>query len=583
MNNWNTSVLFESIDKWKEEFNSIKSVISHIETYKGKLNEKKVLLEALIEQDKLENRLARLYLYASLNHDTDMADDNFVQLENQIESLFTLFSVSTSFFAPELSQLDESYIKECIYDKDFVNYNHDLYESLRSRPHTLSEKEEKLVSKIDFDGGFHEVFSILTNVNFDFNPVETKQGLKELNDYNFIDFLEDKDRDVRKMAFQNYYKTYLDHNDTIATNYIYSIKSSNFTSDIYNFKNTLERKLFNYNLEDAVYYTLIKCVNDNLPKLHKYYETCKKVSRLEDYTYYDTYVSLSNFDRKVTFDDSMKIIKKALSVFGDEYLSLLDEAVNHGWIDVYPKKNKRSGAYENCVYGVHPFVLLNYTDNIESCFTTAHELGHAMHTYLTNKHQPLPKSEYSIYLAEISSTVNEILLLKYFLNNAKNSEEELYFVDKYIKMFKGTVFRQTMFSEYEDFAHKLVETNAEISKTVLNSKYNELCKAYFGKAVSNNANIAYEWSRIPHFYTPYYVYNYATSFTAAVYIANQLLTDNKMAKRYLDFLSSGDSEYPNELLLALQVDMTSEDTYRVAFSDFEQMLNRLDTLLKNRE
>ena len=578
--NFDTTALFKTIQAWEEEFNDVSSSLSQVEALKGKLNDSTTLLKALETFYALENRIQKLYIYIHLNHDTKMAEPLFIEKKHILDSVITKFYTITAYISPELKNLSEDYLNSCIEDERFSDYSTVLLDSLRSRPHTLSEKEEKLLSAIDFDEGFDDVYSTLTNVNFTFKGFYEDGKKYPLTDATYIHYLENNNRAVRKKAFNNYYATYKKFNDTIATNFIYSLKEAKFRAQTRNHEGALEKRLFAYNLDKNIYYSLIKNVNNNLNLIYRYYEICKKVTGIEDFTYYDLYLSISEFDKKITYAESIELIKKAVAPLSNEYQELVDRADKERWIDVYPKKNKRSGAYETAAYGVHPYILTNFTDNVESCFTLIHELGHAMHTYFTNKVQPFAKSDYSIYLAEIASTVNEILLLKYLLNNTSNKQEKLYYVDKYIKMFKGTVYRQTMFSEFEDFAHNLVKENKPISMTILNEFYGNLNKKYFPACVKYNENISYEWSRIPHFYSPFYVFNYATSFTAAVVIAHKILESEDNAKKYLHFLSCGSSKYPNELLNELGVDLSKDETYSISFGELKNAIDTLEELIK---
>lgn len=578
--NFDTTALYKTMELWQEELNFVKKSLPDLSCYKTKLNNKKTLLQALKFNYMLEEKLQKLHIYIHLNHDADMSNALFIEKQNILDGVITDFYCASSFIAPELKTLSETFLNDCIQDENFKEFDTILLESLRYRPHTLSDKEEQLLSSLDFDDGFDDVYSTLTNVNFSFKPIVANGKEYELTDATYIQHLENKDREIRRQAFNNYYHTYKNFNETIAANFIFSLKAAKFNAKTRNFESVLDKKLFNYNLDKEIYYALIRNVNKYLPLLHDYYRTCKQVAGINDYTYYDLYISISKFDKNITYDESIKLIIEATAPLSKEYQKLINIADKEMWIDIYPKKAKRSGAYETAAYDTHPYVLTNYTDNVESCFTLIHELGHAMHSYFTNRTQPYTKSDYSIYLAEIASTVNEILLLKHLFNKATDKQEKLYYIDKYIKMFKGTVFRQTMFSEFEDFAHNLILNGEPISMNILNTFYGELNKKYFPDCVVFNENISYEWSRIPHFYSPYYVYNYATSFTAAVVIANKLLNDNNMAEKYLHFLSLGSSKYPNDILLELGIDLKDDATYDIAFSELESAMKQLKMLLK---
>lgn len=580
---WDLTKIFKSEQEAMEAIEYLRSQIPVVESFKGKLKDK----QKYIELYKLENELSLIFSkvgnYGFLKHSENLEDQSVVEFNSIVSNLGMDFSLATAYIEPEMATFSDEYINELMSEPELKNDRLALLELIRTRPHILSELEETILSKTGrFSGEFSEIFDNIDSIDIKFEKVKDKNGkLKELNNSNFVLYLENKDRTLRENSFKSLYNGFIGLSNTIATNYIASVKSDYFYADMYKHKSTLEATLFGGNIDSKIYYNLIENVNNNVGLLHKYFALKKKILGYKTLEYWDTYVSVASINKKFTFEQGMEVLYKALAPMGTEYVELLRRSVSERWIDVYPNEGKATGAFCDHIYGITPFVLLNTVDNVDSVFTTAHELGHAMHSYYSNTNQPYELSNYPIILAEIASITNEILLLKYFYNNSKSKQEKIYYLDKYLKMFKSTLYRQTMFSEFEDYAHKLVEQNQPISKDILRKYYGELNKKYHGKALKHSPLIEYEWLRIPHFYNSYYVYKYSTSMVCSIFIAAKILSGDESAKEnYFNFLKSGGSDYATNILEKCGFNLKENDIYSVAFDEMKWALKELEKLVK---
>ena len=573
---WDLSPIFKSDEAVYEALEQIKPKINEIKKFKGNLNTAENILKLFELEKEIGLTFQKIEVYAFLKHCEDLEE-----IINVIDSVSNDFSVESSFIEPELAKLPNAFIEQLASNPQFKTHKLSLIEIIRNKPHTLSETEERIISQVGkFSGEFSEIFDMFDAVDIKFDDVVNEKNEKlPLTTSNFSSYLENKDRKLRESAFKNYYKSFVSISNTIATNYIAEVKKDTVFSKIYKFDSTLENSLFGGNISEEIYTNLVKTVRENTPLLHKFFKLKKELLGLDKFEYFDCYVPLSNFERKYKFEESIETIKQALKPMGTEYVSLIDTAFKDRWIDVYPTKGKDTGAFEIGLYGLHPYVMLNDVENLNSVFTLIHELGHAFHTYYTDKTQPFELSGYPIFLAEIASTTNEVLLIKYLYNNAKTDNEKLYYLDKFLNMFKSTLFRQTMFSEFEDYAHKLIENNQPISKEKLVKYYGQLNKDYHGEAIEHCSEIEHEWLRIPHFYRSYYVYKYSTGFVSALNIANKILNKEPNAlENYIEFLSAGGSDYPTNTLEKAGINLKTADPYKIAFSEMKWALNELEKL-----
>ena len=579
---WDLSPIFQNDDELYKALDNVKPTLNVLKNYKGKLGNAKDFGEFLKLENKIGLEFERIGVYAFLKHSENLEDTRYVEMNNIIEAVAHKFDVEISFVEPELSKLDEKILISYLNNPDFKDYHLSIKEIIRNKPHILSEQEETLVSNVGkFAGEFSEIFDMFDCVDIKFKDAVNSKGENlPLTSANFSLLLENKDRDLRKSTFKNYYQSFINMSNTIATNYIANVKKDVVFTKIYKHNSTLEQSLFGGNIDKAIYENLIKNVELNTNLLHRYYELKKKILNLKDFEYYDTYVSISDYEKSCTFEESVETIKKALTPMTESYVSLVDKALKERWIDVFPTLGKETGAYSIGLYGVHPYILLNDVGNLNSVFTLIHELGHAFHSYYSDSTQPYELSNYPIFLAEIASTTNEVFLIKYLYKNATSRNEKIYYLDKYLSMFKSTIFRQTMFSEFEDYTHNLVENDEAISKEKLNKFYGELNKRYHGEAINHCEEIEYEWLRIPHFYNSYYVYKYATGLVSAINIANGILNNKPNALgNYLTFLKSGGSDYPTNILKNTGVDLSTSTPFNIAFKEMEWALNELEKLI----
>lgn len=575
---WNLADIFETTEKFNDEFEYLQKNINTFEKYKGKLGDSKVLLEAFNLESELSERLERVYVYAHLMRDQDTTDSVNNARATKTDILLTKFSTITSYILPELTSESDEYLEGLTSDENFAKYKVTLKEILRTKKHILSEKEERILSKAGaFTGDFEETFIMFDNADIKFksyldqdkNRVKLSHGLYSLA-------LQSSSQNDRKKAFNSMFNAYKDMINTIATNYAGNVKKDWFYADVRGFKSSMEKATFYENVSPKVYKALVKNVSDNFDVMHDYVAYRKKALGLDVLNMYDMYVPIvEGADIKLTYEESVSLVKEALKPLGKEYADILNTAFSSGWIDVVENKGKKSGAYSWGAYGVHPYVLLNYQQTTHDVFTIAHELGHAIHSYYSSSNQPYEDAGYVIFVAEIASTVNEVLLIKHLLNTTTDKIIRKYLLSYYMDMFRTTVFRQTMFAEFELKAHEMVEKDIPLNAENLSKEYYKLNKRYYGKAVKHNSLIKYEWARIPHFYTAFYVYKYATGLISAVNIASRILEDEKNVEGYKNFLKAGCSMPPLDILKLAGVDLETSEPYEVAFKEFRDTLKEL--------
>lgn len=579
---WDLTKLYKTEEDWNVDYDYVLNNFYKLGEYKGKLNEKNKLHEFLELDRLLGEKLSKLMYYSYLSHDIDLKNSKYVEQLGLLENLEAQISSVSSFFMPEMNSYSDDYLNELIEDENFKNNDMLFKQILLNRKHLLSEKEENISSLVEsFSGGFSRVYDELTETDLTLKPIIISEKEQELTTENYSLYITNENRDVRKQAYDNLYDGFAKISHSLAMNYIYYLKSTSYDLNLRNYKSLLEETLYSQQIPEKVYYNLIYNVNNNLHLMHQYFSLLAKTKNIKDFKFYDSYLSIVNgLDKHFSIEEQYSIVKKCLSVLGEDYVKKLNHAFENNWIDVYSSNNKSSGGYNFCIYGYNPHIFLNDNGNYNSLSTLAHELGHALHSEYTNQTQCYEKANISIFIAEIASTVNEILLNKFMLKNSKTKQEKLFYLDQYVKNIKATVFRQTMFSEFEDYAHKLVENNKPISNEILNNEYKNLLIKHFGNTVQIDDKIIYEWSRISHFYRSYYVYKYATSFVCSNYIATKILQgDNIMLENYLTLLKSGNSNYPTNLLNIVGIDLTKNDVYDVLFLDLKDALSQIESLL----
>ena len=581
---WNLADIFLTQEKWEEAFIEIKESIPSLKAFKGKLSDKKQLKEFFKLEHKVSLLSEKLYVYAKMSRDEDNGNNESVSMCDRAYSLLMLLETETAFVTPELNELDDSVLISLANEEDFKDNSRYLLGIVRNKKHLLSEKEERILAQTgEMANSFDTIFTMLDDVDMRFDDILMPDGTKtELSHGRYGLLLQDKNRDIRKQAYESMYNAHLNNINTLASLYSSSVKKDVFYAQVRNYESVLEGELFSGNIPESVYTTLIEQVHKFFPVMHSYVSLRQELLGIEDGKMYDMYVPLIDMpDIKYTFEEAQELSKKALAPLGEDYVELLDRSFKENWIDVYETKGKTSGAYSWGAYGVHPYMLLNYQDRLDDVFTLVHEAGHSMHTYYSDKNLPYEKAQYKIFVAEVASTVNEVLLLKYLLNNTEDKKMKAYLLNHFLDQFRTTLFRQTMFAEFEWETHKKAENGEPLTVNVLNKIYGDLNRAYYGEAVETDKFIEAEWSRIPHFYRAYYVYQYATGFSSAVAIADMILNEGKPAvERYKKFLSSGGSDFPVELLKITGVDLTKPDTIVSALRVFESTLQEFERMVK---
>ncbi len=582
---WRLEDIYPDAAAWRAEYAQAVKVAEEIESYKGRIGESSEnMLAVFTLEDKLMNLLDRIYCYAHQLYDQDTANAESQALSGEAENLMVKTGEMTSFVNPEMLTIDDTVVEKYMNECEGLKLYAKKWEYIsRKKPHVLSlDMEAVLASVDDVLGGPKKVFGMFNNADVKFGTIKDENGEDATVTHGrYGIFIRSNDRRVREEAFHAMHGAFKSFENTIAANYESLVKGDIFSAKTRKYNSSIESYLFDGNIPLSVYDNLIDTIHAGLPLMHRYVKLRKKALGLDELHMYDVYTPMvKDFDMHITFDEAKEIVKKGVAPLGEDYIALLDKGFNGGWIDVYENEGKRSGAYSWGPNGVHPYVLLNHQDNLDSMFTLAHEMGHALHSYKSNSTQPLVYAGYRIFVAEVASTCNEALLNFYLIENAKDKNEKAYLINHFLDSFKGTVYRQTMFAEFEKKAHELAESGKSLTAKALNEMYYELNKQYFGSDMVVDKDIEVEWARIPHFYTPFYVYQYATGFSAAVAIASMIRKEGQPAvDRYMKFLSSGGSDYPIELLKIAGVDMSKPDAIRTGLDVFAGLLDELEALL----
>ena len=582
---WDLATIFETDEKWEAEFDALNKEIPKIKEFQGTLGDSaETLYNMFTFQDQISERLGKLYTYSHMKYDEDTTNAFYQAMNQKAESILTLASSNMSYIVPEILKIDEAKIESFLKEKqELQQYKKTLDEIIRQKEHILSEKEEVLLSEAsEALQTPSQTFGMLNNADLKFPLIKDENGEEvELTHGRYIRFLESKDREVRKAAFEAMYDTFGNFKNTFATTLNGNVKKDNFYAKVRNYRSARHSALDSNNIPETVYDNLVESVNDKLSLLHRYTELRKKVLVLDDLHMYDLYVPLvEGVDMKITYEEAQDFVLKSLAPLGEEYTNIVKEGFQSRWIDVVENKGKRSGAYSSGSYGTNPFILLNWQNKVNDVYTLTHELGHSLHSYYTRKNQPYRYGNYSIFVAEVASTCNEALLSEYLLNHLNDEKERLYILNHFLEGFRGTVFRQTMFAEFEHDIHVRSQNGEPLTADSFTEIYYELNKKYFGKHVNVDEQIGLEWARIPHFYYNYYVYQYATGYSAATSLASQILSEKDAAvNRYIDYLKAGSSDFPIEVLKKAGVDMTSKQPILEALDVFEEKLNEFEKLI----
>ena len=581
---WDLTVIFPSDEAWEEEFKAVEKDFaeSGLTGFQGKLGEKTELLGFFRKRDALFRRMEKLYVYANMRHDEDIRISKYTSYTAMMGTLVSKMMADMAFVEPELTALSEEKLKSYIADPDFSEYDYMLEKIEKSKAHYLSEGEEKILSLSgDISDGYHTVFSMLDNANlnlpkgkFNGEEVQMSHGM-----YGLV--LHSGTREERETWFKTYYRAYINLIDAITQTYYGNVKKDIFYKTARKYGTCMEMAMDGEDVSPVVYNNLVESVHGALPAMHKYISLRKKILGFDEQHMYDIYMPLvSDADIKVPFEEAYELVVKGLAPLGEDYQALLRRGLDERWIDVCETEGKRSGAYSTGVYDTHPYVLLNYQQTTNEIFTIAHEMGHSIHTYKSTAGQPYAKSEYTIFLAEIASTVNEVLLLKDLYASTEDKQLKKYLLNYYIDLIRTTLFRQTQFAQFEQIAHAKAEAGEPLTKENLCDAYYKLNEQYYGEGIVHDKEIAYEWARIPHFYRSFYVYKYSTGIISAISIVKRILAEgDKAVKDYFEFLSGGNSTDPVSILKKAGVDLTTKAPFETAMKEFGDTLDEFEKLM----
>ena len=583
-NTWDLEKIYPSINDYQQDYNTVKSLMNKISSYKSHiLDSSKSLLELLELDQKTERIISKMANYAYRKYDEDLSNTNSQEIVGNFDKLYAEYSQNGSFIVPEILNSDYELIEKYITEEEKLkDYELLLKRIFRNKPHVLSDKEEKIISSMQLIAGEPEkIAGIIRNSELQFKSIKDENGNDiKLNNENCMIYLRSNDRRVRKDTFEALYGSYSEYKETLAETLQGHVMVLSNSAKLRGFNSSKEASLFSNRVNTKVYDNLIKVVHDRMDVVYDYFKLKKDVLKLDDFCLYDTYVNLEEgINKSYTYEEAKNIVLDVVKVFGKDYQENIQKAFNNRWIDIYPNKSKRGGAYSAGSYDTVPYILLNFQGKYNDISTLIHELGHSMHSYYSNKNNSYLYSGYKIFVAEVASTVNEMLLNYYMLEHASSSEEKKAILSEMMDLFKSTIYRQTMFSEFEDFIFNEYEKGNVLTNETLCNKYYELNKEYFGNDVIINDKIRYEWERIPHFYYDFYVYQYATGLSAACYIVNRIRNNEKNAvSDYLKFLSTGDSMDPIDELKVAGVDMEDKNVINKAIDMFQDIINQYRSL-----
>ena len=584
-NKWRLEDLYESDQLWEAEFTYVNILSDELYEFKGVLgNSAENLLRGLDKNTEISRYFEKVYVYAHMKSHEDTGNPVYQALASRADMLAVNVNTTASFLVPEIISISDevmvAYIEE---NKALANYNRFLKEIRRVKPHILSTAEENIMAMAgEVLNSSDNVFNMLNNADIKFDSIKNEEGEEvELTKGRYITFMESQNRKVREDAFNSTYAAYDKQKNTLAALLNSRVRSNIFSASVRKYDSCRHQSLFADNIEAAVYDNLIDTIHDNLGLMYRYMEIRKKIMNLDQLHMYDIYTPMvKNIDMKIEYKEAVDTVKSGVAPLGEKYLSDLKKAFTDGWIDVYENRGKRGGAYSWGCYDSHPYILLNHNDTINSMFTIAHELGHAMHSYYSDKTQPYIDAQYKIFVAEVASTLNEFLLMNHLLGNTTDKNKKLYLINYFMEQFRTTVYRQTMFAEFEKIIHERAEAGEPLTADLLCNIYRELNELYYGNDVIIDKPLEMEWARIPHFYSSFYVYKYATGFSAAVSLGQGILEEGASAvEKYLEFLKSGASDYPLELLKKAGVDMTTAAPINKALKVFEGLLDQMEALI----
>ena len=582
---WNLEDLFKNEEEFEKEIKLLNEKIENIKQYKGTLKSSSTkIYECYNLYERATEHYEKIYAYGMLRYHLDMGNSDNIKLFKKCEAISTEFERETSFITPEIKNIESNILLKYLdQNENLKRYERQIKEIIREKKHILSDKEEELLANyMEVFSSMENTFDILTNTEFKFGKLVDENGEEiELTDSNYTKYLKSKSEKVRKQAFNLMYKKYKDFLNTIAELYLAQVKQDTITAKIRNYSSSLEKAVENDDSNLKVYNALIEAVHEGIKVNHEFISLKKNLLKKPEMHLYDIYVNpIEVEDDNISFEDAKKEVLDALSILGNEYISKLNEAFENRWIDVFPKENKRGGAYSMGVYGIHPYVLDNFINNKRDISTIAHELGHAMHSYYSNTSQNIFDSNYTIMVAEIASTTNEILLAKYQIANEKDKTKKAEIIYELLEMIRATLFRQTMFAEFEKQVHEKIEQKQILASSDLNKIYYKLNEEYFGKDCIIDKEIEVEWARIPHFYTPFYVYKYATGISSAIVIANNILNKKEgYTEKYIEMLKQGCRKKSVDLLKMVDVNLEDKNTYISAINFYKELIEELKSII----
>lgn len=578
---WKLEKIYANEDAWENDFNILKKESPKLREFAGKLNDKEEILKYLELNEKVSRLGETLYVYAHMKSDEDTSNQKYQSYMNKIDAFMAEFASYGAFFVPEILSLPDGFIKDLIKnDERFKLYEFMLMDILKEKPHILTKDMEELLALasdcLDAPSSIH---NMLTNADMTFGNIKDEDGDEvELTEGNYSSFIKSKDRSVREAAFKRLFGEYKKFDNTLATTLTSSVKSFNFSARVRKYSSPIEASLSPNDIPVSVYENAIKTINDNLSSLHRYVKIKKKLLGLEEMHMYDLYVPIIEVEKeKISFDEGVKLANEGLKPLGEEYLNLFNEGINSGWIDKYENKGKRGGAYSWGGYDTMPYVLLNYHNELNDVSTLVHEMGHSLHSYYSRKTQPYYYAGYTLFCAEVASTTNEALLIHYLIEKEQDKKKKLYLINQELEQIRTTVFRQLMFAEFELYTHNALNSGEALTAADYSAKWHELNANYFGPDMVVDEDIDMEWARIPHFYSDFYVYQYATGYAAASAFANAILEGKENAvEKYKGFLKAGGSKYPIDILKDAGVDMTTSEPLEATIHRFNELLDMLE-------
>jgi oligoendopeptidase F len=583
-NQWNLQDLYADQSDWDQAYNEVQQKISTAAEFQGKLDTVQSVKDCFKLEDEISKYVEQLYVYAHMHHDEDTTNPTYQALTQKAKKLSVDANEALSFVTPEILSLPDDKLDAFIADATLSTYKFTLQEMKREKAHVLSKTEEALLAQVGtLSQAPQTIFGMINNADMKFPKIQDENGKEvELTHGSYIQYLESPNREVRSRAFKAVYETYAKQKNTIASTLSANVNKNIFYSRVRKYPSVLEMSLYSDNISEEVYTNLIDTIHESLPLLHRYMKLRKKLLGVDELHMYDLFAPLvDEYKMDITYEEAKKTIKEGLKPLGEDYLSALQTGYDNGWIDIYENEGKRTGAYSWGSYGTHPYVLLNHKDNLNSMFTLAHEMGHALHSYYSDNELEYRDAQYTIFLAEVASTTNEALLMDYLLKKSSDPKEKMYLLTYYADQFRTTVFRQTMFAEFEKLIHEHAEQGESLTPQVLSDIYYDLSLKYHGPDMVVDKDIAMEWARIPHFYNSFYVYKYATGFSAATSFSKQILKEGQPAvDRYLGFLKSGGSDYSINILSKAGVDMSSPQPIRDAMSVFDGLITQMEQLTK---